>query len=245
MSKEPTPPKILLPTEEGFVPFTYQGEAYQTYYKVFGSLAGRTATPVLVLHGGPGLSHDYVLPHADLADHRPVIFYDQIGNGRSTRLPAKPSAFWSVDLFLTELENLVARLGVQDAFHVVGHSWGGMMAAELASRRRAAGLRRLVIANSPAAYSLWTESLTALLRAFPEDVTGALARGENADLKAYREAIMKVYAVHGLRIQPFPEEFMATMEYRYGDDADRTVPNAGCVVRSLVYGLCGLTRVRL
>ena len=63
-------PADTVSMKEGHAPFAYQGETHQTYYKVFGDLENRTRTPVVVLHGGPGLSHDYLLPLADLADQR-------------------------------------------------------------------------------------------------------------------------------------------------------------------------------
>ena len=214
---------------EAYAPFVYQGETFQTYYKIFGDLTGHAVVPLIVVHGGPGLSHDYLLPHADLAAHRPVVFYDQIGNGRSTRLPDKPREFWTIDLFLDEFDSLVAHLGIQDAYHIVGHSWGGMMAAELVVRRHPASLKRLVVTNSPAAIDLWNKSLQQILGTFPKEVQDPVVKGESADPDGFFAAMLKVYAVHGLRIQPFPDEFLKTFGYQYGSNADKTVSNAGCV----------------
>ena len=55
----------------------------RVWYQIAG--AGRPGVPVLCLHGGPGMPHDYLEPLADLAASRPVIFYDQLGCGRSDR----------------------------------------------------------------------------------------------------------------------------------------------------------------
>ena len=63
-------------------------------------------------------------------DGRAVIHYDQIGNGRSTHLPDRGADFWTVDLFLDELDNLLAHLGIADRYHLLGQSWGGMLGAE-------------------------------------------------------------------------------------------------------------------
>jgi pimeloyl-ACP methyl ester carboxylesterase len=105
-----------------------------------------------VLHGGPGACHEYLLPLTDLSSSRPLIFYDQIGNGKSTHLPDKAGdeAFWSVTLFQNELNNLISHLGLKDRpIDVFGHSWGGMLAAVWAATpSSSANLRRLVIANS-------------------------------------------------------------------------------------------------
>ncbi|KAJ2984523.1 hypothetical protein NUW54_g10479 [Trametes sanguinea] len=138
------------PTQEGHIDFPYQGETHQTYYKIFGDLQNRTRPPVVVLHGGPGLSHDYLLPHYDLTEQSfPVIFYDQIGNARSTHLPDKPPTFWTIDLFLDELENLLKHFGIQDEYHIIGHSWGAMMFSEFVTRRPHTGLRKLVVEPPP------------------------------------------------------------------------------------------------
>ncbi|KAI0359761.1 proline-specific peptidase [Trametes cingulata] len=209
--------------KEGLAPFTHEGETHQTYYKVFGELEGRTRPPVVVLHGGPGLTHDYTLPHADLANQSfPVVFYDQLGSGRSTHLREKPLSFWGIDLFLDELDNLLQHLGIQDEFHIVGQSWGGMMASEYVVRRHPKGLRRLVIEGSPADMVSWGRSFKALLEKFPQWVKDALAKGPS-DRVPYWNATLEFYKVHGCRVQPFPEDFIRTLEFKYGENGDRTV----------------------
>ncbi|ODN70359.1 L-amino acid amidase [Methylobrevis pamukkalensis] len=91
---------------EGFAPF---GE-WKTWYRVTGDLAG-PKTPLIVLHGGPGCTHDYVDSFKDLAaTGRAVIHYDQIGNGHSTHLPEKGGDFWTPALFMAELDNLIDHL---------------------------------------------------------------------------------------------------------------------------------------
>ncbi|KAI0649017.1 proline-specific peptidase [Trametes meyenii] len=217
--------------EEGFIPFAYQGETHQTYYKLFGSLEDRTRPPVVVVHGGPGISHDYLLPLADLAQQSyPVILYDQIGNARSTHLPHKPPSFWTIDLFLDELENLLAHFSVEDEYHIVGHSWGAMMGSEFIVRRRPAGLRRFVVSDAPAAVSDWGKSFKELLAKFPQDVKDAIARGFE-DQEEYWNALMKVYVVHGCRAKPFPKDLEYSLLQVYGKDADRTVDEAPILSR--------------
>ena len=86
---------------------------------------------MIVPHGGPGLSHDYMLALADLSILRPIIFYDQIGIARSPHLAGKPQGFVTVDLFLSELKNVITHFNLKK-FDLLGHSWGGMLAAEYA-----------------------------------------------------------------------------------------------------------------
>jgi len=124
---------------DGTVPF----EDGETWYRVTGE--GGT-TPLIVLHGGPGATHDYVLSLTDLArDGRAVIHYDQLGNGRSTHFPDRGADFWTVDLFVRELHNLVDELGLRSGHHVLGQSWGGFLAQEYALTQPE-GLRSLVLA---------------------------------------------------------------------------------------------------
>jgi L-proline amide hydrolase len=143
---------------EGTVEFrtTYQGreETHRTWYRIVGPSGGTTADrfPLVTLHGGPGATHDYILAMADLAcDGRAVIFYDQLGNGRSTHLPERGADFWTVDLFVRELHNLVDALGLRRGHHVLGQSWGGFLAQEYALTRPP-GLQSLVLADTAASF---------------------------------------------------------------------------------------------
>ncbi len=209
---------ILQATRTGIAPF---GE-WQTWYRVTGDLSS-PMTPLVVVHGGPGCTHDYVLALAELArSGRPVIHYDQIGAGRSTHLPERGGDFWTVDLFLRELDNLLEHLGVKDRYHLLGQSWGGMLGAEHALRRPA-GLRSLVISNSPASMELWVKGATRLRSKLPADVRDALDRHEadgTIDDPAYVAATRVFYDHHVCRVVPNPPEVVATDALR---DQDPTV----------------------
>ncbi|KAL5492801.1 hypothetical protein ACEPAI_4249 [Sanghuangporus weigelae] len=122
---------------EGTIPFIVGGETYSTWYKLFGSPES-TTRPLVVLHGGPGASHDYMLPLADLAQSdRPVtvILYNQLGTARSKYpdLLKKDPSFWTIELFISELENLPTFFNISYSFDLIGHSWGATLAAELIS----------------------------------------------------------------------------------------------------------------
>ncbi len=150
--------EILPSTSKGRVPFS-DGE---TWYRITGDLS-RGVTPLVVAHGGPGATHEYLLSLTAMARDRPVIHYDQLGCGNSTHLQDADPSYWTVDLFLAELDNLLEELGIADGYHLLGQSWGGMLSAEHAVRRPA-GLKRLVISNSPASMPLWLEAAASLRR---------------------------------------------------------------------------------
>lgn len=198
----------VLPTKEGYV--RYSG--FETWYRVTGDLAARRL-PLVVAHGGPGCTHDYVDSFAGLATQgRAVIHYDQIGNGRSTHLPEKGADFWTVEFFLSELDALLAHLGIAERYALLGQSWGGMLASEHAVRRPA-GLNALVIANSPASMELWVTGAAKLRAALPDEIRDALDRHEAAgttDHPEYRGATRVFYDRHVCRVVPWPAEVART-----------------------------------
>lgn len=191
---------------------------YATWYRITSTttepLGG--GRPLVVAHGGPGCTHDYLLSLTDLVrDDRPVIHYDQLGNGRSTHLPDAPASLWTVETFLAELETLLAGLGIADDYDFLGQSWGGMLGAEHAALRPA-GLRHLVIANSPASMPLWLSAAAKLRARLPADVAAALTRNEavgSFDTDEYRAATAEYYARHVSRIVPAPPEVLRTRSW--------------------------------
>lgn len=207
MTYDPNRP-LLDATTTGTVDF---GE-WKTWYRVTGDLAAGKA-PIVALHGGPGGTHDYLLTMADLSrSGRPVIHYDQLGNGHSTHLRDKGVDFWTVQLFLDELDNLLNTLGIADAYHVVGQSWGGMLAAEHAIRRPK-GLRSVVISDSPASMPLWLDAAAMFRAQLPADVQSTLNEHEAAgttDTPEYQAAMEVFYDRHVCRIKPRPPELVAT-----------------------------------
>jgi L-proline amide hydrolase len=148
------------------------------------------------------------------ATGRPVIHYDQLGNGRSTHLPDKGPDFWTPRLFLDELENLLRHLKIADRYHVLGQSWGGMLAAEHAVTEPK-GLKALVIANSPASMELWVREANRLREALPPEVQATLLRHERAGTTSdpeYVKAVRVFYDRHVCRITPWPAEVARTFK---------------------------------
>jgi L-proline amide hydrolase len=166
--------------------------------------------PLFVLHGGPGMAHDYVRNIAELADEtgRVVIHYDQIGCGRSTHLPDAPSEFWKPDLFVDEFHAVRTELGI-DRYHLLGQSWGGMLGAEIAVRQPT-GLVSLSICNSPASMDLWVAGAAELRAQLPAETQAALDRHEAAGTVSdpeYLAATQEFYRRHVCRVEPTPKDF--------------------------------------
>jgi len=196
--------------KEGYAPF----RDYVTWYRISGDL-GAKKLPVIILHGGPGAAHNYVDSYKLLAKRgRSVIHYDQLGCGKSTLLPDKGADFWTPQLFIAELNSLIDHLGIRSAYHVLGQSWGGMLAAEFGITHPA-GLQSLTIANSPASMELWVREANRLRSELPDDIRSTLDKHEQAGTTTdpdYLAATMKFYERHVCRVVPFPREVTETFE---------------------------------
>ncbi|MEW5811013.1 MAG: proline iminopeptidase-family hydrolase [Actinomycetota bacterium] len=196
--------------ETRFVPF----REYQTWVQITTPDSAKPgALPLFVLHGGPGMAHNYVANIAELADEtgRVVIHYDQIGCGHSTHLPDAPPEFWTPALFVDEFHTVHSTLGIEN-YHLLGQSWGGMLGAEIAVRRPA-GLASLAICNSPASMELWVQGAGELRAQLPPRTQEALDRHEadgTVTDPEYLAATMEFYRRHVCRMDPFPQDFLDT-----------------------------------
>jgi len=164
---------------------------------------GEGGTPLLCLHGGPGFTHYYLEPLEVLADRRQVIFYDQLGCGRSDR--PEDVSLWTVDRFVEELAQVREALGLS-RLHLFGSSWGGMLAMQYTLDRRPE-LESLILCGSPASMIRWVEDCDELLAAQPADVRRAIREHEEAGFTAcpeYQSAILGFYREHVCRLSPWP-----------------------------------------
>jgi proline-specific peptidase len=205
-------------------PFKVGSEIFKTSYTIFGDLKSGTR-PLVVLNGGPGIPHSYMLPHANLykARGQPVVFYDQLGCGDSTRLRDKHTETTGASgttlviapaLFVAELDNLLRHLSIADDFDLLGQSWGVTLAIEYIAAHRPAGLKHLVLTSGTASYPLWREALASLRARWPRDFQDLLSRHERdgtTDAPEYQEALMQFYRKHVLNIAVWPPEALKSI----------------------------------
>jgi L-proline amide hydrolase len=165
----------------------------------------RGLAPLLLLHGGPGASHDYLESLAAIsATGRRVIFYDQQGCGNSDQ-PDDPSR-WTVDFFVREVGAIRAALGLERC-HILGQSWGGMLLMEYLVRRPA-GVVSATVASSPASMPVWVAETGRQRALLPPEVIATLDRHEAAgtwDDPEYEAAVGVFYERHLCRVVPMPE----------------------------------------
>jgi L-proline amide hydrolase len=189
-------------------------ELGETAYTIIGDLdSGKT--PLVTLHGGPGFLGKSMATICGYAhnDGYPAIFYDQLGCGNSSLLSEKPKAFWQVDIFIREFNALINHLGIADNFALLGHSWGGLLAAEIAIRQPA-GLKALILSSPLGDSDVWVEEVKQLLAQMPSEISSVILHHEAAgttDNDEYMEAAMKFYQRHVIRI-PFPPDLAEIFE---------------------------------
>src|SRR5438034_9531663 len=145
---------------EGYVDF----RGYGTWYRVVGDRSS-AAAPLLALHGGPGSTHNYFAPLERLAPERPVVLYDQIGCGSSDR---PTDIKWSVDVFREEVAAVRDQLGLE-RIHLLGTSWGGMLALEHVLSG-ASGIVGLILSSTLASVDDWASEQMVLRNALPAEV---------------------------------------------------------------------------
>ncbi len=191
-----------LNVQEGFVPVE---DGFRVWYRSIGGGAEHESVPLLCLHGGPGVPHDYLENMALMASEtRRVIFYDQLGCGFSD-LP-EDTARWQIPRFVTELATVRKELELEHV-HILGQSWGGMLAIEYALTQPQ-GLESLILANTTSSIPLWIAEANRLREQLPPEVNAALLNHEadgTTDDPEYQEAMTVFYDRHVIRIKPMPE----------------------------------------
>jgi proline-specific peptidase len=186
---------------EGFVPF----RGHHTWYRVAGGGEVIGRLPLILVNGGPGAAHDYFEPlQAWAGSGRRIVFYDQLGSGDSDH-PHDPG-LWTVELFVEELRAVREALGLA-CCHLLGQSWGGLLALEhaLAHPR---GIASLTLADPLVSVPQWGAEAARLRAELPAAVQEALTRHEAAGTTGspeYKAATMVYYARHVCRLDPWPE----------------------------------------
>ena len=178
---------------EGYIPYL----GYQTYYRIAGEPDSRKV-PLLLLHGGPGSTHNYfeVLDHVAEEDGRQIISYDQIGCGLSY-VDGHPE-LWKMETWIGELKAVREALGLSEVI-LLGQSWGGMLALEYVCRHPHEGVRGIVLSSTLPASSLWAREQARMIRQLPSEMQEAIRKAvESGDFTdpAYKEAEDRYMELH-------------------------------------------------
>ncbi len=160
--------------------------------------------PLLVVHGGPGVPHDYLEPLEGLADERQVIFYDQLGCGLSDR--PHDVSLWTVERFVGELATVRASLRLEKV-HILGQSWGSMLGVEY-MLGNPKGIASMVLSAPAISAARFARDCRDYLEFMPPQIKANILEKERSgdfQSKEYQEAIGAFYKKHVCRLDPWPD----------------------------------------
>jgi proline-specific peptidase len=178
----------------------------EVWYRIVGNGKG---IPLLALHGGPGAGSAAFQPLEALGRQRPIVVYDQWGAGRSDQ--PDDASLWRLERFVAEVDAVRRTLSL-DQVHLLGHSWGGMLAIEY-MLARPAGVRSLALCGTLASVAEFEREVGKLVEALPSDVVGTLRKHEQAGTTndaEYFGAVMEFLRRHVCRLDPWPEVLLAS-----------------------------------
>ena len=158
---------------EGFTNF----QGYKIWSRVAKSAISDSTTPILLLHGGPGMGSDYFEPLEAMANRgRTVIRFDQLGCGRSDR--PRDLSLWTIQSCMDQTDSVRTALGL-DRVHLLGHSWGGMVALEYLLARPL-GVQSACLCSPVISVRFWVEETLRLRSLMPSYICKALERYEKS-----------------------------------------------------------------
>ncbi len=184
-------------------------------YKVYTRRVGAGPIQILLLHGGPGCTHEYFecFKSRFPEDQFQIIFYDQLGSYFSDQ-PNDPE-LWTLDRFVEEVEQIRAALHL-DNFFLLGHSWGGLLAMEY-SLKYQHHLKGLIISNMTASVPDYIEHFNHLRRQLSQESQDILAkyeeRGEFTHPDYEKVLYEELYAKHLCRLSPWPDPVVRTFAH--------------------------------
>jgi proline-specific peptidase len=186
-------------------------------------LGGGQNLPILLLHGGPGAASYYMEPLAErLAEHRPVVIYDQLGCGRSDE--PEDVSLWTVDRSVAEVDQVRAALGLERC-HLLGQSWGGWLSIDYMARGPR-GIAGLVLASTSASIPQFMAEARRLIEQLPEPAGSTLIElGERGayDDPEYLAAVDVFYHRHLCRMDPWPEALVKSSQQMDGNQVYLTM----------------------
>lgn len=191
--------KTSLTPTEGYIETTHG----KTWYSIYGK--DKTGIPLILVHGGPGATHYYLEPLKELADERPVIFYDQLGCGNSKEI--FDNNFMTVEYFVEELSTLISELNL-NKYHLWGNSWGTMLITEFYHSKKPSNVKSIIFSGAFLSTQLWIDEQIKYVDQLPDslkDVIKDCERSGDFGNPKYQEAMTIYYQKHLCRINPWPE----------------------------------------
>ena len=189
------------------IPIQTPKGVFKVWTKRFGS---HPRIKLLLLHGGPGATHEYfeALERLVGAEGIELIYYDQLGSAYSDQ--PKDESLWTTERFVDEVEQVRQALGLtQDDFYLLGHSWGGILAAEYALAHQQQ-LKGLVISNmmmSIPDYNRYASDVLAkgMDPGVVKEIKDLEKKGEYESPRYMELLLPHFYAKHICRLEEWPD----------------------------------------
>lgn len=185
----------------------------KVWYRIDGD---NNNTPILVLHGGPGSSSFGLDPLKKISDQQPVIFYDQLGSGRSDRI--KDTSLMTVPRYTEEVEQVREHLNYEKVY-LYGQSWGTALALEY-YLKYPKHVKGIIFSSPYFSTSKWIEDANILVEELPDSIVNIIRKNEknktfsNAD---YQDAVTLFYSKH-LRRKERSQQVKDTASKYFGSD---------------------------
>jgi proline iminopeptidase len=160
---------------------------YKVYYRIVGEKQDNNKKPLVLLHGGPGSTHNYfeTLDKLSLLDNRQLIMYDQLGCGNSY-VEGHPE-LWNLKTWLDELKEIRKHLNLNE-MHILGQSWGGMLEIAYISDEKPEGIKSVILSSTLSESQLWGKEQHRRIKYLPQEDQDAIEAAEksgNYDTKEY------------------------------------------------------------
>jgi proline iminopeptidase len=189
------------------VPIVTPKGTYHVWTKRFGN---NPRIKLLMLHGGPGATHEYFECFESFLPQEGIefIYYDQLGSAYSDQ--PKDKDLWTTERFVEEVEQVRQALGLsKENFYLLGHSWGGILAMEYALKYQQ-HLKGLIISNMMASapeYDAYAQNVLAkqMDPAVLKQIRAFEARKDYENPKYMELLIPNFYMEHICRLKEWPD----------------------------------------
>ncbi|MEP7197420.1 MAG: proline iminopeptidase-family hydrolase [Saprospiraceae bacterium] len=181
--------------QEGFI----KVDGGKIWYRIVGE---GDKTPILVLHGGPDVPSYYLKPLDALSKDRSVIYYDQLGCGKSDKIT--DTSLMTVHHYVDELGQVVKQLCLTN-YYIYGQSWGAMLGTDY-YLQHPEGIKALILSSPALSIPMWLRDADTLVSTLPDTVQLAIRTNElnkAYDAPKYQEAILMYSQNFLARKQPW------------------------------------------
>jgi proline iminopeptidase len=160
---------------------------YKVYYRIVGEKQDNNKKPLVLLHGGPGSTHNYfeILDKLSVLDNRQLIMYDQLGCGNSY-VEGHPE-LWNLKTWMDELKEIRKHLNLNE-MHILGQSWGGMLEIAYISDEKPEGIKSVILSSTLSESQLWGKEQHRRIKYLSQEDQDAIEAAEksgNYDTKEY------------------------------------------------------------